>query len=67
MAENRLKPDDTALYFCTSRAGESRLQRLALDPYGRITNWPEGFFGDEFGEIAATEEAIISRELNGAA
>jgi hypothetical protein len=33
-----------------------------MNLFGAIENWPEDFFGDEFGELAATQEAIIQRQ-----
>ena len=67
MAEEKLSPQDAALYFCSSERGESRITPLELDNFGNISNWPDNFFGDEFGELAAAQEAIINRKLNGAA
>lgn len=61
LAEERLKPSDVALYFCSMEKDESRLTTLHVDDLGNITNWPRDFFGDEFGELAATQEARISR------
>ncbi len=61
IAEEKLLPMDTALYFCGIEAGVSHLTELNVDPYGNITNWPEGFFGDDFGEIAETQKAILRR------
>lgn len=64
IAEGALAPEQAALYFCTvNRQGTSHLQPLELDQYGNITNWPDNFFGDEFGEIAAMQEAAIKRQL----
>ncbi len=65
IAEEKIKPEDTALYFCTVGRDVSRLIPLELDLFGTITNWPEGFFGDEFKEIASTQEAIINRKRRG--
>jgi len=31
--------------------------------FGEITNWPKDFFGDEFGEIAAIQEAGLKRKI----
>ena len=31
--------------------------------FGEIENWPENFFGDEMGEIAAITEASLRRKL----
>jgi AAA domain, putative AbiEii toxin, Type IV TA system/Protein of unknown function (DUF3696) len=64
IAEAALSADQAALYFCTTdKQGASQLQTLDLDPFGNITNWPKDFFGDEFGEIAAMQEAALKRQL----
>lgn len=65
IAEETIKNSDAALYFCEMLDGCSRLKHLDLDLMGRITNWPEGFFGDEFGEIAAMTKAIQKRNMRG--
>ncbi|MDP2644194.1 MAG: DUF3696 domain-containing protein [Desulfobacterales bacterium] len=65
MAEDILKPENAALYFCKTEKGESRLMHLDLDLFGTITNWPKGFFGDEYQEIAKTQEAILKRMQRG--
>jgi predicted ATPase len=60
-----LTPQDLALYFCEMKDGESKLMPLEIDPYGSIVNWPQDFFGDEFGEVAAIQEAGLKRKLAG--
>lgn len=67
MAEEVLPAEDAALYFCSTDRGESKMTPLRLDMFGTIGNWPEGFFGDEFAEIAETQKAIIKRKQQGAA
>lgn len=62
MAEEHFNPDDAALYFCKFAEGQSKLERLQIDSYGNINNWPEDFFGDDFGEIAAMSKAILNRK-----
>jgi len=62
IAEKRLSKDNTALYFCSIDDGVSRLSNLDLDMFGNITNWPKDFFGDSFGEMAATTKAIMERK-----
>jgi predicted ATPase len=63
VAEGEISTDDTALYFCQIKDGESKLHKLEVDMFGTIHNWPDNFFGDEFGEIAATQEAGMRRRL----
>lgn len=67
IAEESLSADDAALYFCSTDRRESRITPLELDMFGTIENWPEGFFGDEFAEIAETQKAIIRRKKAGVA
>lgn len=62
IAEQELSSDDIALYFCEADKTGSKLRTLELDPFGKIMNWPEDFFGDEFGEIAKTQQAILRRK-----
>ena len=62
IAEEKLNHKDAALYFCSVSRDRSKLQALELDMFGTITNWPKGFFGDEFEEISATQKAILRRK-----
>ena len=62
IAEKTLSKDDVAFYFCEAGDRASKLTPLELDLFGRISNWPKDFFGDEFEEMAATQEAIITRK-----
>ncbi|MBI4825396.1 MAG: DUF3696 domain-containing protein [Nitrospirae bacterium] len=63
IAEQQISNEDSALYFCEMRNGKSKLTHLPLDLFGHMENWPEGFFGDEFGEIAAMQKAIMERKM----
>ncbi|MCW5970214.1 MAG: DUF3696 domain-containing protein [Blastocatellales bacterium] len=65
MAEEKIGPAETAIYFCAMEDGESKLTPLNLDLFGFIENWPKDFFGDEFGEIAAMNKAAIARKSQG--
>lgn len=64
IADQTITIDETALYFCESNNGESKLTSLDLDLFGNIENWPKDFFGDQFGEIAETAKAAIARKGN---
>jgi predicted ATPase len=61
ISEEDISYKDAALYFCEMQDGGSKIKHLELDLYGDITNWPEGFFGDEFGEMAAMVKAKKER------
>ncbi len=63
VAEERMDADQAALYFCTMSGGTSHLQDLDLDVFGNILNWPDGFFGDEIGDLTAMTEAAASRRM----
>jgi predicted ATPase len=63
IAEGKLTPDQTALYFCKPGPDGSTIEELKLDEYGNISNWPENFFGDEVGDLAAMTEAAMKRQL----
>jgi predicted ATPase len=62
LAEGVVTPDDVALYFCESGDQGAALRPLEVNLYGEIKNWPENFFGDEMGELAARMDAAADRE-----
>jgi predicted ATPase len=57
-----IEPNDVKLFFCQSVQGVSTLEELRVNLFGSIENWPEDFFGDQFGEIAAREEAALRKQ-----
>lgn len=61
IAEKKFSQDDVGLYFCKEEDGVSGLDSLEIDLFGNIANWPQDFFGDQFGEIAAMSEAALMR------
>lgn len=63
IAEGKLDKEQTALYFCKPGPDGSTIEELKLDEYGNISNWPENFFGDEVGDLAAMTEAAMKRQL----
>ena len=62
MAEEKITPDETALYFCSTGESASQIEELKLDDYGNIRNWPKDFFGDEMADIVAKTEAEMIRQ-----
>ena len=62
IAEEQISADDTAFYFCEMNEGVSEIERLNVDDYGNITNWPQNFFGDEMGDLAAKTIAEMKRK-----
>ena len=61
IAEEKISVDKTALYFCRNDEEASRIERLKLDKFGNIENWPENFFGNEMGDLFAMTEAQRER------
>ena len=63
VAEGSAQPDDVKLYFVSARNGVAHVSDLALNRYGEVENWPDGFFGDEVGEVAAITRAGLTRKI----
>jgi hypothetical protein len=63
IAEEKLSPQEASLFFCRMQKGASVLDPLQLSLFGEIVNWPEGFFGNEMEELAASTEAKLNRKL----
>lgn len=54
--------DDVAIYVCDVDGGHSRIERLKIDEFGNISNWPKDFFGDEVGDLIKMTEAAMRRQ-----
>ena len=63
VAEDDVSSEDVTLYFVSSRRGRARVSDPLLNEWGEIEKWPDDFFGDEMGEIAAISEASLRRRL----
>ena len=61
IAEEEIAADDTALYFCQINDGSSKAERLDVDEYGNILNYPLDFFGDDLGDLVKKTEAEMKR------
>ena len=44
-------------------ARRAKLERLEIDEFGNIQNWPENFFGDEMGDITAQARAAMEKRM----
>ena len=63
VAERDASSEDVKLYFVSLQGSQAHLSDLRLNEWGEIENWPENFFGDEMGEIAAITEASLKRKM----
>ena len=63
VAEDLIDSNDLALFFSQTKSGKSIITPLQLNIFGEIANWPKDFFGDEFGEVAATRKAGIKKKI----
>lgn len=61
IAEEELSADNAALYFVHTNGASARIEALEVDLFGNILNWPDGFFGDEMGDLIARSEAQARR------
>ena len=63
VAEEEASSEDVKLYFVSSDGKRAEASDLYLNEWGEIENWPENFFGDEMGEIAAITKASLQRKI----
>ena len=63
IAEGRLPRDKVSAYFANINDPPAKLERLEIDEFGNIQNWPENFFGDEMGDILAQAEAAMKKRM----
>jgi hypothetical protein len=62
MAKQQVSANDAAMYFVERDGKSAKLRALALDTYGRVKNWPEGFFGDSLGETREQARLMFERQ-----
>ncbi len=62
IARESITPQQAAMYFVERDHKAARLRTLALDDYGRVRNWPEGFFGDALGETREQARLLFERQ-----
>ncbi len=58
----RVKPSDVSLYFAKQTPKGSHLERLEIDLFGNIVNWPAEFFGDPLADRIAMLDAAKRRK-----
>jgi len=63
VAEQVITPEKLAIYFVERDGTKAKINTLQLDEYGEISNWPENFFGDEMGDIAARTMAAMQHKI----
>jgi predicted ATPase len=62
IAEEKIGPENVAMYFCSSKHDKAVIEELQVDRFGNISNWPAYFFGDEMGDLVAMTEAAMTRQ-----
>ncbi|MCC6916939.1 DUF3696 domain-containing protein [Nitrosomonas sp.] len=50
IARKETSAEQVAMFFVEREANNAVLRKLEVDTFGRVSNWPEYFFGDALGE-----------------
>jgi predicted ATPase len=66
IAERTLTPGDVAVYFCDTTRSGATIERLEVDKYGDILNWPTNFFGNELEDLAIQFDEGMKRRQEAA-
>ena len=62
VARQSVATQDVALYFVERQGRAAALRELGLDDFGRLTNWPQGFFGDALNETREQARLMFERQ-----
>lgn len=62
VAKQKTSTADCAMYFVEKGRNSAKIRELNLDAYGRLTNWPENFFGDALGETREQARLMFERQ-----
>lgn len=67
IARQTTSAEDCRMLFVERDGADARLRRLNIDDYGRVLDWPEGFFGDALGETREQARLVFARQKERAA
>jgi predicted ATPase len=62
IAKAKVQPQDATMYFVERDGVAAKLRELKLDDFGRLTNWPDKFFGDALGETREQARLMFDRQ-----
>ena len=62
IARQEIKPGQAAMYFVERDGPTAKRRALTIDDYGRVTNWPDQFFGDALGETLEQAKLMFERQ-----
>lgn len=62
IARQDVQPEQAALYFVERDGQAAKLRELHVDDFGRLTNWPDKFFGNALGETREQARLMFDRQ-----
>lgn len=63
IAEDVISQDKVSAYFADTVSYPTKLERLKIDSFGNIHNWPDNFFGDDAGDMAAQAAMALRKRI----
>lgn len=63
MAEGSLEYNEFSAYFANNDQFPASLEKLQVDLFGNIENWPKNFFGDIAGDTFAQMDAALDKRI----
>jgi predicted ATPase len=64
IAENIVPQEKVSAYFANIAKTPATLEKLQIDLFGNIQNWPDNFFGDEMGDITEQAKAAMKKRTD---
>ncbi len=62
IANKTASASDTAMYFVKRNRKSAESCTLDIDEFGRVKNWPDGFFGNALGETREQARLMFERQ-----
>ena len=63
LAESQITDSDIVAYFANAESYPTKLEKLNVDEYGNIHNWPKDFFGDITSDLFSQAESVMKRRM----
>ncbi len=64
IVEGKINPEEVAIYYTEKLKSKNHniIRKLKIDEFGNISNWPEGFFEEDYNEVLKLRSSLHEKQ-----
>ncbi|MEW9912214.1 DUF3696 domain-containing protein [Bacillus pacificus] len=63
IVEGKINPEEVAIYYKKLKSkNHNIIRKLKIDEFGNISNWPEGFFEEDYNEVLKLRSSLHEKQ-----